>query len=171
MNFVMIRIPCSNSSLQILLSLFFHNRNCRNTKRGSFTFQFPQWWPSFNIIYYISTHISHTHSFRSTRHDQQKRKEEPIQWRSEHRPYLIETQIQNQTIIFNWFTIKKLVKEWNLHIVTILYFTASAESVNKDVVPHQLAIKSYRLPAFCDRCGQMLMGLVKQGLQCKRRCL
>eukprot|EP00116_Pleurobrachia_bachei_P018232 sb/3478494/ len=54
-------------------------------------------------------------------------------------------------------------------IVTTLSFAASAESVNKDVVPHQLAIKSYRLPAFCDRCGQMLMGLVKQGLQCKRR--
>ncbi|XP_063679278.1 serine/threonine-protein kinase D1-like isoform X16 [Bolinopsis microptera] len=45
---------------------------------------------------------------------------------------------------------------------------ASAEPAKKDYLQHDLAVKSYRLPAFCDRCGQMLMGLVKQGLQCKR---
>ena len=48
------------------------------------------------------------------------------------------------------------------------FISASAEPAKKDYLQHDLAVKSYRLPAFCDRCGQMLMGLVKQGLQCKR---
>ncbi|XP_063679271.1 serine/threonine-protein kinase D1-like isoform X9 [Bolinopsis microptera] len=49
-----------------------------------------------------------------------------------------------------------------------IVISASAEPAKKDYLQHDLAVKSYRLPAFCDRCGQMLMGLVKQGLQCKR---
>ena len=32
--------------------------------------------------------------------------------------------------------------------------------------PHSLQIHSYKTPTFCDFCGQMLFGLVKQGLKC-----
>lgn len=33
--------------------------------------------------------------------------------------------------------------------------------------PHRLTVHSYRSPTFCDFCGQMLFGLVKQGLKCE----
>ncbi|XP_069765549.1 serine/threonine-protein kinase D1 isoform X2 [Narcine bancroftii] len=32
--------------------------------------------------------------------------------------------------------------------------------------PHALNVHSYRSPAFCDHCGEMLFGLVRQGLKC-----
>ncbi|KRZ24040.1 Serine/threonine-protein kinase dkf-2, partial [Trichinella pseudospiralis] len=34
------------------------------------------------------------------------------------------------------------------------------------VYPHSLYVHSYRTPTFCDFCGEMLFGLVKQGLKC-----
>uniref|UniRef100_A0A915C9X9 protein kinase C n=1 Tax=Parascaris univalens TaxID=6257 RepID=A0A915C9X9_PARUN len=37
--------------------------------------------------------------------------------------------------------------------------------------PHVLAVTSYKTPTFCDYCGEILVGLIKQGLQCARcRC-
>lgn len=33
--------------------------------------------------------------------------------------------------------------------------------------PHCLFVHSYRAPAFCDHCGEMLWGLVRQGLKCE----
>lgn len=33
--------------------------------------------------------------------------------------------------------------------------------------PHILYLQSYRAPHFCDYCGSMLFGLVKQGLKCE----
>ncbi|XP_014670843.1 PREDICTED: serine/threonine-protein kinase D1-like [Priapulus caudatus] len=33
--------------------------------------------------------------------------------------------------------------------------------------PHTLYVYSYKTPAFCDFCGEMLFGLVKQGLKCQ----
>lgn len=35
--------------------------------------------------------------------------------------------------------------------------------------PHALFVHSYRAPAFCDHCGEMLWGLVRQGLKCEGR--
>ena len=32
--------------------------------------------------------------------------------------------------------------------------------------PHALYVHSYKAPAFCDDCGEMLWGLVRQGLKC-----
>uniref|UniRef100_H2ZEV8 Uncharacterized protein n=1 Tax=Ciona savignyi TaxID=51511 RepID=H2ZEV8_CIOSA len=32
--------------------------------------------------------------------------------------------------------------------------------------PHTLSVHSYRSPAFCDYCGEMLWGIVRQGLRC-----
>ncbi|KAI1295433.1 Serine/threonine-protein kinase D1 [Halotydeus destructor] len=32
--------------------------------------------------------------------------------------------------------------------------------------PHSLQIHSYKVPTFCDFCGEMLFGLVRQGLKC-----
>ncbi|EFN67175.1 Serine/threonine-protein kinase D3 [Camponotus floridanus] len=33
--------------------------------------------------------------------------------------------------------------------------------------PHALAVHSYKVPTFCDFCGEMLFGLVRQGLKCE----
>lgn len=32
--------------------------------------------------------------------------------------------------------------------------------------PHSLVVYSYRTPTFCHHCGEMLWGLVRQGLKC-----
>ena len=37
--------------------------------------------------------------------------------------------------------------------------------------PHMLVVHSYRTPNFCDYCGEMLFGLVRQGLKCEGRLL
>ncbi|XP_035217442.1 serine/threonine-protein kinase D3-like isoform X2 [Stegodyphus dumicola] len=33
--------------------------------------------------------------------------------------------------------------------------------------PHALMLHSYKSPTFCDFCGEMLFGLVRQGLKCE----
>lgn len=40
---------------------------------------------------------------------------------------------------------------------------------NEDIPirPHALAVHSYKVPTFCDFCGEMLFGLVRQGLKCE----
>lgn len=46
---------------------------------------------------------------------------------------------------------------------------SSAESTPMEeapVSPHVLAVHSYKSPHFCDYCGEMLFGIVRQGLKC-----
>ncbi|KAL6037280.1 hypothetical protein STEG23_015153, partial [Scotinomys teguina] len=44
---------------------------------------------------------------------------------------------------------------------------ASATLEDFQIRPHALFVHSYRAPAFCDHCGEMLWGLVRQGLKCE----
>ncbi|XP_065451465.1 serine/threonine-protein kinase D1 isoform X3 [Chrysemys picta bellii] len=44
---------------------------------------------------------------------------------------------------------------------------ASATFEDFQIRPHALFVHSYRAPAFCDHCGEMLWGLVRQGLKCE----
>ncbi|XP_019732977.1 serine/threonine-protein kinase D1 [Hippocampus comes] len=45
--------------------------------------------------------------------------------------------------------------------------SASATAEDFQIRPHCLFVHSYRAPAFCDHCGEMLWGLVRQGLKCE----
>uniref|UniRef100_A0A8B9J5W1 Serine/threonine-protein kinase n=1 Tax=Astyanax mexicanus TaxID=7994 RepID=A0A8B9J5W1_ASTMX len=44
--------------------------------------------------------------------------------------------------------------------------SAAATVEDFQIRPHALNVHSYRSPAFCDHCGEMLFGLVRQGLKC-----
>ncbi|XP_053123793.1 serine/threonine-protein kinase D2 isoform X2 [Hemicordylus capensis] len=49
-------------------------------------------------------------------------------------------------------------------VEVVLSATATFEDFR--IRPHALNVHSYRAPAFCDHCGEMLFGLVRQGLKC-----
>ncbi|XP_044744616.1 serine/threonine-protein kinase D1 [Coccinella septempunctata] len=42
----------------------------------------------------------------------------------------------------------------------------NSNSDSVKVRPHALSVHSYKTPTFCDFCGEMLFGLVRQGLKC-----
>ncbi|XP_032440764.1 serine/threonine-protein kinase D3 isoform X2 [Xiphophorus hellerii] len=45
--------------------------------------------------------------------------------------------------------------------------SALAKQEDFQIRPHTLYVHSYKAPAFCDDCGEMLWGLVRQGLKCE----
>ncbi|XP_077994522.1 serine/threonine-protein kinase D3-like [Glandiceps talaboti] len=44
--------------------------------------------------------------------------------------------------------------------------SASVNIEDQHIRPHSLFVHSYKSPTFCDFCGEMLFGLVRQGLKC-----
>ncbi|XP_075223553.1 serine/threonine-protein kinase D3 [Lycorma delicatula] len=52
---------------------------------------------------------------------------------------------------------------------TIIQIVLSAQVLSEEVPvrPHALVVHSYKAPTFCDFCGEMLFGLVRQGLKCE----
>jgi len=54
---------------------------------------------------------------------------------------------------------------YNRSIIEIVLSADFGEASLK-IQPHALNVHSYRSPAFCDHCGEMLFGIVRQGLRC-----
>ncbi|XP_076031444.1 serine/threonine-protein kinase D3 isoform X2 [Oratosquilla oratoria] len=52
---------------------------------------------------------------------------------------------------------------------TLVEIVMSAHNPSDEVQirPHKLYVHSYKTPTFCDFCGEMLWGLVRQGLKCE----
>lgn len=48
-----------------------------------------------------------------------------------------------------------------------IVLTAQVLAEEVKVRPHTLIVHSYKAPTFCDFCGEMLFGLVRQGLKCE----
>lgn len=60
--------------------------------------------------------------------------------------------------------------EMGISTQSLLQYALSAASATFEdfqIRPHALFVHSYRAPAFCDHCGEMLWGLVRQGLKCE----
>uniref|UniRef100_UPI00358F666D serine/threonine-protein kinase D1-like n=1 Tax=Myxine glutinosa TaxID=7769 RepID=UPI00358F666D len=57
----------------------------------------------------------------------------------------------------------------NIHDGDLIEVVLSASATLEDtqIRPHALFVHSYKSPAFCDHCGEMLFGLVRQGLKCE----
>ena len=54
------------------------------------------------------------------------------------------------------------------HVLCVVNCTAAeTEPEELEIRPHDLRVHSYKSPHFCDFCGEMLWGLVKQGLKCE----
>ena len=58
-----------------------------------------------------------------------------------------------------------------LSVMLNLSATALATVEDFQIRPHALYVHSYKAPAFCDHCGEMLWGLVRQGLKCEGKSL
>jgi len=52
-------------------------------------------------------------------------------------------------------------------VIVFCLFAAQATMEELQIRPHFLFVHSYKSPHFCDFCGEMLFGLVKQGIKCE----
>lgn len=54
-----------------------------------------------------------------------------------------------------------------LQVFCFVLKPGSASVAEMRMRPHCLVVQSYRTPTFCHHCGEMLWGLVRQGLKCE----
>ncbi|XP_046692589.1 serine/threonine-protein kinase D3-like isoform X3 [Silurus meridionalis] len=65
--------------------------------------------------------------------------------------------------------LQRLTSSDDIHEGDLIEVVLSALATVEDfqIRPHALYVHSYKAPAFCDDCGEMLWGLVRQGLKCE----
>ncbi|CAB1340410.1 unnamed protein product, partial [Coregonus sp. 'balchen'] len=65
--------------------------------------------------------------------------------------------------------LQRLTSVEDIHEGDLIEVVLSALATVEDfqIRPHALYVHSYKAPAFCDDCGEMLWGLVRQGLKCE----
>ncbi|KAM3861177.1 serine/threonine-protein kinase D3-like isoform 2-T2 [Diretmus argenteus] len=65
--------------------------------------------------------------------------------------------------------LQRLSSAEEIHEGDLIEVVLSALATVEDfqIRPHTLYVHSYKAPAFCDDCGEMLWGLVRQGLKCE----
>ncbi|XP_070844007.1 serine/threonine-protein kinase D3-like [Chaetodon trifascialis] len=65
--------------------------------------------------------------------------------------------------------LQRLTSAEEIHEGDLVEVVLSALATAEDfqIRPHTLYVHSYKAPAFCDDCGEMLWGLVRQGLKCE----
>ncbi|XP_072217765.1 serine/threonine-protein kinase D3-like [Leuresthes tenuis] len=65
--------------------------------------------------------------------------------------------------------LQRLTSAEEIHEGDLVEVVLSALATQEDfqIRPHTLYVHSYKAPAFCDDCGEMLWGLVRQGLKCE----
>ncbi|XP_069371487.1 serine/threonine-protein kinase D3-like isoform X2 [Paralichthys olivaceus] len=65
--------------------------------------------------------------------------------------------------------LQRLTSAEEIHEGDLVEVVLSALATAEDfqIRPHALYVHSYKAPAFCDDCGEMLWGLVRQGLKCE----
>uniref|UniRef100_A0ACB8GBT5 Uncharacterized protein n=1 Tax=Sphaerodactylus townsendi TaxID=933632 RepID=A0ACB8GBT5_9SAUR len=70
----------------------------------------------------------------------------------------------NSENILQRITSAEEIREGDL-VEVVLSALATVEDFQ--IRPHMLYVHSYKAPTFCDYCGEMLWGLVRQGLKCE----
>lgn len=65
------------------------------------------------------------------------------------------------------FNLKPLLHCHACVLFVCLFTVGSTTPEIPTVRPHGLSVHSYKTPTFCDFCGEMLFGLVRQGLKCE----
>uniref|UniRef100_A0A8C6PTI4 Serine/threonine-protein kinase n=1 Tax=Nothobranchius furzeri TaxID=105023 RepID=A0A8C6PTI4_NOTFU len=65
--------------------------------------------------------------------------------------------------------LQRLTSVEDIHEGDLVEVVLSAQATVEDfqIRPHALYVHSYKAPTFCDYCGEMLWGLVRQGLKCE----
>lgn len=65
--------------------------------------------------------------------------------------------------------LQRLTAAEDIHEGDLIEVVLSAQATVEDfqIRPHALYVHSYKAPTFCDYCGEMLWGLVRQGLKCE----
>lgn len=65
--------------------------------------------------------------------------------------------------------LQRLTSAEEIHEGDLIEVVLSAQATVEDfqIRPHALYVHSYKAPTFCDYCGEMLWGLVRQGLKCE----
>ena len=62
-----------------------------------------------------------------------------------------------------------------LYVCTSLYPCSlppahAKQERDETICPHLLTVYTYKAPTFCDHCGVVMFGLLKQGLKCEGTC-